>query len=482
MEEKKNPNQIEIGPQEGPQTRFLENPADIIIYGGSGGGGKTYGLLLEPLRHLFNLDFKGVIFRKNSNQIRSEGGLWDTSKKLYGPLGATPRETFLDWKFNKGPSIKFAHLQYDNDVLKWQGSQFSFLGFDEATHFTQYQFFYMLSRLRSMSGVPGYVRATCNPSKISWVRKFIDWWIGPNGFPIADRDGILRWFIREDDKFIWGDSREELQEKYGEKKLPLSVTFIRSSIYDNKILLDSDPQYLANLSNLNRVEKAQLLDGNWDVEPQAGDYFKREQFEIIDSIPAEDITIIVRAWDKAASEPKDGTDPDWTVGVKMGMGKSGHFYILDMVRLREGPFKVEQAIVNTAKRDRIGVEIKIFQDPGSAGVYETQSYLKLLSGFIVSSEKIIRDKETAAKPFSSQVGAGNVKILRGDWNEDLLSELENFPVGKKDDIVDACSSAFNHLTGGLVGDFSSEFVDDDDNVNEIDVDGVEIDISEDDQW
>lgn len=76
-------NGIILKPQQGPQEMFLSSPADICIYGGAAGGGKTYGLLLEPLRHLENSEFGAVIFRKNSNQIFSEGGLWDTSYKVY---------------------------------------------------------------------------------------------------------------------------------------------------------------------------------------------------------------------------------------------------------------------------------------------------------------------------------------------------------------------------------------------------------------
>src|SRR5947209_1730770 len=88
-----------IGPQPGPQTAFLASPADIAIYGGAAGGGKSWALLLEPLRHVHVPDFGAVFFRRTGVQIRNEGGLWDESAKLYPHLGGRPREQALEWRF-----------------------------------------------------------------------------------------------------------------------------------------------------------------------------------------------------------------------------------------------------------------------------------------------------------------------------------------------------------------------------------------------
>jgi hypothetical protein len=134
---------VELKPQPGPQEQFLSSSADIVIYGGAAGGGKSFALLMEPLRHINNPKFGAVIFRKNANQITAEGGLWDTSDGIYPYIGGkgtkNPRPT---WKFPKGAKISFAHLEYEKDKFAWQGSQIAFIGFDELTHFTESQFFY----------------------------------------------------------------------------------------------------------------------------------------------------------------------------------------------------------------------------------------------------------------------------------------------------------------------------------------------------
>ena len=130
-----------LGPQPGPQTAFLASGADIVIYGGAAGGGKTVGLLLESTRHIDNVDFGGVIFRRQAIQVKSEGGLWDTSFNIMGPLGGMPiLSPYPSWQFESGAKLSFNHLTTDNDLLSWQGSQIPFIGWDELTHFSSRQF------------------------------------------------------------------------------------------------------------------------------------------------------------------------------------------------------------------------------------------------------------------------------------------------------------------------------------------------------
>jgi hypothetical protein len=122
--------------------------------------------------------------------ITNEGGLWDESNKIYPLLSAKQKETDHSWTFPAETVISFSHLQHEKNVLDWQGAQICFIGFDELTHFTERQFFYMLSRNRSTCGVKPYIRATTNPDADSWVAEFISWWIDQEtGLPIMERAG-----------------------------------------------------------------------------------------------------------------------------------------------------------------------------------------------------------------------------------------------------------------------------------------------------
>jgi hypothetical protein len=256
---------LEIRPQPGPQQTFLSTSADIAVYGGSAGGGKTWSLLFEPLRHVKNPGFGGVVFRRTSPQITNEGGLWDESEQLYPLVGGVGLTSTHDWRFPSGANLGFRHLQYESDKYNWQGAQLAYLGWDELTHFTEGQFFYLLSRCRTTCGVRPYVRAGCNPDAGSWVKRFLAPWVDKT-YPDPARSGELRWFVRVKGHLHWSRHPAELIAKFPEEKVrPKSVTFVAASIFDNKILLAKDPDYLANLHALPEVERARLLDGDWDA-------------------------------------------------------------------------------------------------------------------------------------------------------------------------------------------------------------------------
>jgi hypothetical protein len=281
-----------IKPQPGYQEIALSSGADIVIGGAAAFVGKTFALLLDPLRYVGIKEFGGVIFRRTSVQIRNEGGLWDTSMSLYPIMKAEPRESSLDWQFPSGAKISFRHLEYEKNKFDWQGSQIPFLGFDELTHFTETMFFYLLSRNRSSCGVKPYVRATCNPDPESWVYKLIDWWIDPEtGYPILERRGVLRYFIKYGDTYIWGNSYDEVKEKAWHIISPLieqsglyaedfikSITFVSGSIYDNKKGLQQDPSYPGNLLSQDEETRRQLLEGRWKVTISPNDIFDHGAF------------------------------------------------------------------------------------------------------------------------------------------------------------------------------------------------------------
>ena len=352
--------------------------------------------------------------------------------------------------FPSGAKVSFNHLQLERDIYNWQGAQIAMIAFDELTHFTEKQFVYMLSRNRSTCGVKPYIRATTNPDADSWVAEFLSWWIDQEtGYPIVERSGVIRYFYRLDGSFLWGDTVQELVDKYSaDPALCKSVTFIASSIYDNRILLEANPEYLANLNGLDIVEKERLLKGNWKIRPSAGLYFKRENIRIVQTIPGRLISIC-RSWDLAATEiTAENKNPDRTAGVLMGRLKSGEFIVLDVIRRAANAADVRRMIVQTAKADRADYglhTITLPQDPGQAGKDQAATYVKALAGHKVRTAPVTGSKIVRAVPFSAQWQGGNVLLLAGDWNKEYLQELECFPDALHDDMVDASSDAFKQV-------------------------------------
>lgn len=448
---------LEVGPQAGPQTTFVKHcTSDIAIFGGSAGGGKTYALLLEALRNIHVPTFGAVIFRREYPQIVAEGGLWDTSRQLFFHAQGTPREGIPDWKFPSGSRIRFSHMQRDEDRMAWDGAQIPLICFDQLESFTKKQFFYMLSRNRSNCGVKPYIRATCNPVADHWLKKFVQWWIDDDGWAIPERSGKKRWFIQMGTDMVWGE-RPELYAKFGPDIAPKSVTFIASSILDNQIFLKANPEYLNTLKSLQFVDRMRLLGdvnnidrgGNWNIKEGAGNYFKKRWFEIVDAAPAD--MRRVRYWDRAGTPGADDAQTETgsrTAGVRMGRAANGIYFIEDATVFRGSPNKVEETIKNTATQDGRKVIIGIEQDPGQAGKMEAQYQVRQLAGYDARVNPVHESKGTRAKPFSAQCEAGNVKIVRGPWNEDFLNELENFDGTTKTmaDQVDAGSGAFMFLT------------------------------------
>ena len=496
---------VVIRPQPGPQEQFLAAEADLVIYGGAAGGGKTWALLVDPLRHISVKGFGGVIFRKTYPEISSEGGLWDEAIQLYPLFGGRPRFGMLDFTFDAGSAISFAHLQLEQDKLKYQGSQIPYLGFDELTHFSEGQFFYMLSRNRSKCGVRPYVRATCNPDPDSWVRKFLDWWIDEEtGFAIPERSGVLRWFVRQGDEIVWASSPSELPREYGDAQIPKSVTFIPASIYDNQILLRADPGYLSNLMSLPYVDRKQLLEGNWKIRAGAGKVFNREWFEIVPNAPTvpeggviktllngaqsislrplkddprhpleklvdgangvngkhEPVEVVeCRFWDFASTEPsKKNADPDYTAGVKIRrVGNT--FYVTDVVWGRWSPVEVDKTFIQVVRSDyeesqklRIPYRCRWEIEPGSAGLRENSRLIALLAGIDARGERPgTGDKITRAKPLAVQCEAGYVKIVFSKrWNDYFINHLHHQPEMPHDDLLDSAVGAFTALMKGEV--------------------------------
>lgn len=392
------------------------------------------------------------MFRRTSPQLEGPGSLWELMREWYPALGARMTESpVFKAVFPCGATVQLGHLQYEATKLAHQGKGYSFIGFDELTHFTEGQFWYLFSRCRSTSGVRSYIRATMNPDPDSWVKKMIAWWLDERGeYARPERSGVIRYFYRVNETLHWGDSVSELREKFPEQEdPPTSFCFILGKLADNKILLQLDPGYRARLQALPLVERERLLGkgkgGNWRIKPAAGLYFRRGWFNVISTLPT-DVVQWVRAWDKAATQPTaENPDPAWTRGVKMGMTRSGRIVVAHLESLRGSPQTVLATMRNIAKQDTPRTKVLIWQDPAQAGKVDVQLSKGFLMGYHVESEVAREDKVVYAGPFSTQVEAGNVDVLVGPWNEEFFAELESFPDGKHKDIVDACSRGFMGL-------------------------------------
>ena len=173
--------------------------------------------------------------------------------------------------------------------------------------------------------------------------------------------------------------------------------------------------------------------------PRAGGLFEWDKLQVVDAAPK--MRSIVRYWDKAGT---DGAGA-YTAGVKMGAGTDGLFYILDVVRGQLAAPQRERTIRATAELDGHGVGIWIEQEPGSGGKESAESTIRSLAGYTIKAERPSGDKATRAEPLAVQVEAGNVRLLRGPWNQAFIDEVKTFPVGKYKDQVDASSGAFNKL-------------------------------------
>jgi predicted phage terminase large subunit-like protein len=442
-----------IAANAGPQTNFLESPADIVIYGGGGGGGKTFALLMDPLRNVREPDFESLIFRRIGAQIWVAGGLWSSACKLYPTAGGYPFPGKGEWRWKNGFRVGFRHLEDDAAETAMQGAQIPCMGFDELTHFDRDQFLNMLGRSRSTSGIPGRIRATTNPDADSWVKKFVRWWLDEEGqFADPAKAGKVRWMVRDGEDLVWFPTRAKAEAVYGEHRA-LSVTFIPALLADNPKLTQSDPTYLAKMRSLSLVLRKRLELGDWKVRSESGKVFRREWFPMVPTAP-QSLTRIIRYWDRAATKPTSkNPNPDWTVGLRMGVGMDRRYYVTHVVRFQGTPGDVKAAIRNTTLSDGPNVEQWLQHDPGQAGKVEANDYLTTLPELGLRFDPVPRASKLArAEVVSPQVEVGNVMVVQGDWTEAFLSECESFPDGAKDDQVDCLAGAFARLAGSAWGE------------------------------
>jgi len=330
------------------------------------------------------------------------------------PTDAKWNERDHRWTFPSGASLSFGYLEYENDIYQYQGASYNFIGFDELPQFSLRQYSYLFSRLRKALGnpIPSRMRGTGNPGGIGheWVKERF----------IPDKNG----------------------SKNSDKRM-----FIPSKLIDNPHL-DADDYRENSLSNLDMVTRARLEDGDWDIS-ESGGIFKRDWFSIIESLPYQDIVRTIRVWDLAGSEPSNSyPDPDYTVGMKVHLLRSGKLLISDIIRVRVNSGEVERQVAKAAELDGHPTRIRIEQEGGSAGKSVIENYqLRVLRGYTVIGKKATGSKLDRAKPASAFAEAGHILLMRSAWNEPFLQELASFTGDGKlhDDQVDTLSAAYDEL-------------------------------------
>jgi len=434
---------------------LLRTPARIAIFGGGVGGGKSYAGLILGLIWRRIRGYRCGFFRIDRPRLTQEGGLWDTSKLIYPYFNAEPNSSALSWRFPSGAEIKLNGLQGERKLGAKDGGQIPLIQIDEAQEFSRKMFFYLLSRNRSgVAGIPNYLRAYCNPDPdgAPWLSEFLQYWWDPEtGYPIPERSGVIRWFINHEHKFVWADTAQELRDMVPGCS-PLSATFIKSHIYDNPILMQNNPEYLAALKNLDPLTMEIKLKGNFKIRIGAGSMFNRVHCPRVEFTPIN--AERVRYWDLAGISEEEaeaqGRDPDYTVGLKMARcNVTKQCFVEDVIRGRFHPLEVRQLIKDTADDDGEYVRIRIEFEAGSHTKYVEAQFLELLAGYDVEFVPARRSKFARAQGVSAQWKARNVAVKRAPWNEELFQELEAFPKKGRnihDDQVDCLSGAFNTLS------------------------------------
>lgn len=226
-------------PQPGPQMRFLKSNAYEVLFGGAKGGGKSEVLLFASLRFINNIKYKALILRRTFPKLLE---LIERSR-CFSKLGAVYTSHDKIWRFPGGAIIRFGHCEHSGDEINYQGQEYQYIGFDQLEEFTEQMYNVIKAQGRSSAGIPVFIRATANPG------------------------GVGAGFIKY--RFIDG---KEPNKKYfrsfviNDKKIFLSSVFIPSTVFDNKILIENDPSYIAKLMDLPDKYRKMYLNGDWNID------------------------------------------------------------------------------------------------------------------------------------------------------------------------------------------------------------------------
>ena len=279
-----------VSPHPGFQRSFVRTSVDVCFGGSSLGSGKTYGEVLSIAEESLDPNWRGLFLRNNLDDIKAGGSILDTFREVYGNsiqirTADMPRVMF--------PSGAYCDVTHAADqsiealLRRFKGRQYDTIIYDELTGFTWDAFKTILTRNRGKSKYSGKCRASTNPERESWIRTFIDWYVGDDGYIMDERDGRVRYFYLMGPNVtdaVWGDSKEEvynlckadidkkLDRVYGFMKgrdkwpsLIKSFCFYLGRMSENKEMLENNEGYLGSIAMSGGAEAEKMLLGNWNV-------------------------------------------------------------------------------------------------------------------------------------------------------------------------------------------------------------------------
>ena len=242
VQEHINQQDVIFRPNDGPQTEFLAAPEREVFYGGARGGGKSYAMLVDPLRYCHKETHRALLIRRTMPELRD---LINHSQRLYSKAfpGAKWREQEKEWRFPSGAKIEFGYAENMTDALRYQGQSYTWIGIDELPQYHSPDIYnFLRSSLRSVdTEIPVYMRATGNPGNIGsqWVREmFVDPAVPNFAFDI------------------------NIDTPNGNKVI--TRRFIPAKLQDNPYLIQTDDYYVM-LASLPEIQRKQFLDGDWDA-------------------------------------------------------------------------------------------------------------------------------------------------------------------------------------------------------------------------
>lgn len=280
-----------IRAQKGFQEKFVRTNVDFVLGGGVLNCGKSFAAVLSVAEPSQDPRFRGLFLRNNLGDARASGGLLDTFREVYADgveivESGEPRVTFPS-----GAKIDVTHVSdqtREKVMQRFKGRQYDYIYFDEGTGFTWECFTAIYSRNRGQAAWTGKVRMTTNPDRNHWLRQFIDWYIGVDGFIREDREGVVRYFYIAGETVkdvVWGDSKEEVYHKCKadiDRKLAKingstgtstyedmikSFTFYLGRMSENKASIGNNSGYAGSVAVTGGRMAEQLLEGNWNVSP-----------------------------------------------------------------------------------------------------------------------------------------------------------------------------------------------------------------------